>query len=185
MSSNTATPPPFTGFTDLYPKLTPFLDQVKAAQAKGATVPAKTSGQQPPLFITDMGATAYGNAGGGTTTYGSAPDPSTGQPTVQSQTDGAKQIIQKFVATLTTTQVGYLSGIGFSGSPAPAPPPTLSSQQNDVANAVYGAWDKSASAYMKNDNSTGDTEKAALKTLLGQYDTAIQTLGKTAAPKPS
>jgi len=184
MSGNTTQPPPFTGFTDLFSKLTPFLDQVKSAATQGNVIPAKTSGKTLPLYITDMGAAAYGTAGGGTVTY-NPPDPTTNAVTVKSQTDGAKQVIETFVQTLSTTQVGYLSGLGFSGNPAPMPPPTLTSQQNDIVNSVYGYWDKAASAYLSNDTSTGDTNTAALQTRLGQYDTAIQTLGATALPPDS
>jgi len=181
MAATPPTPPPFTGFSDLFPKLTPFLDQVKKAATQGNVVPAKTSGKMLPLYITDMGATAYGAAGGGTITY-NPPDPTTNAVTVKSQTDGAKQVIAALVQTLTDTQVGYLMGLGFSGNPAPMPPPTLTSQQNDIVGSVYGAWDKAAAAYLSNDTSTGDTNKATLQTRLGQFDTAIQTLGKTALP---
>jgi len=184
--------PVFAGFNGLYSQLSAFLDTIKNAKPGQPVITqpspqAAKLGLGPTTSTPDLKtarATAYSQAGNGITKYGS-PDPTTGQPPIVSQTDGAKQVIQKFVQTLSTTTVGYLSGIGFTnGSPPPAPP-TLTSNQNDVVNNVYSAWDKSAGKYMKGDSSGGDTARDDLQTLLKAYDTAIKTQGKTPAPKPS
>lgn len=192
MAANTIQVPPFSGFSDLFSQLSGFLDTIKNAQpgpptttqpsAKAAKlgVPATTSTPT----LKGARAAAYGTAGNGVITYGPAPAGG-GQPPVTSQTDGAKQIIQNFVATLDDTTIGYLSGISFSnGSPPPAPP-TLTSDQNDVVGDIYSAWDASASKYMNGDSATGDSKRNDLQTRLGQYDTAVQTQGSTAVPKAS
>jgi hypothetical protein len=197
MSSNT-TPKPFTGFSNMYPKLSAFLDTIKNA------VPGQPVVTQPSPQAAKMGigpttstpdlksarATAYGQAGNGIIKYGptpplGAPGQPTPAPQVVSQTDGAKQVIQKLVGTLDPTTIGYLSGINFSNGSPPKAPPTLTSDQNDVVNDVYSTWDASAGAYMKGDSTTGDSKRSALQTRLGQYDTAVQTQGKTAVPAPS
>jgi hypothetical protein len=198
MAANTPQPPPFTGFSDLYSQLSGFLDTIKNAQPGKPTTTSPSPqaaklGLGPSTSTPDLKsarATAYGQAGNGVITYGPTPPlgppgTPTPSPPIASQTDGAKQVIQKFVATLDTTTIGYLSGIGFTNGSPPKAPPTLTSDQNDVVNDVYSTWDASAGAYMKGDSSTGDSKRSDLQTRLGQYDTAVQTMGKTAVPKPS
>lgn len=193
MADDTQQPPPFSGFSDLFSQLTPFLDQVKNAQP-GPPVTTQPSPQAAKLGIgpttstpdlKSARATAYGQAGNGVIKYGDKPDPTTGQPVVLSQTDGAKQVIQKYVQTLDDTTIGYLSGIGFSNGSPPAAPPTLTSDQNDVVNDIYSAWDKSAGKYMNGDASAGDSARDDLQTRLQQYDTAVQTQGQTPVPAAS
>ncbi len=164
MADNNQAPPPFSGFSDLYPKLTPLLDNVKKAAPTGTTIPQKTSGAQPPAYVTDAGAKAYATARGG-------------DQNANPKVDGAQQIIGNFVKTLSDTQVGYLSGLNFTKPP--------NSDRDDVTNSALTAWDKSASKYMNNLMSDGDSARTALQTRLQEFDTAIQTAGQTAVTPDS
>ncbi len=157
----------YTKFSDLYPELVPLLDSIVRKSASGTTIPKKTSGvpnhsTPASAFITNDGASAYGVT-----------------------SNKARHIIAQLAATLTDQQLDYLKGLGFSGSHAPKPVagfPTLSSKQNDVFNSVFSAYDKAASSYMKNDRAGGDTAQQALRARLGQFDTSIESLGKTPLP---
>jgi hypothetical protein len=160
----------YTRFSDLYPQLVPLLDSIRSAAPTGTTIPKKVcgipGGSSPAgTLVTQHGASAYSVA-----------------------SNKARPIIAHVVATLTDQQLNYLKGLGFSGSHAPKPQagppsfPALTSKQNDVFNSVFSSYDKVATDYMKNDPSGGDTARATLQKRLGQFDTAIETLGKTALP---
>lgn len=154
----------FAPFAGLYPKLTPLLDNIKTAASTGSTIPQKTSGAQPPAYVTDNGAKAYALARGG-------------DQTANPKVDGCQQIVDALVKTLNDTQIGYLSGLKFT-----APP---NSSRKDVTDSAMAAWDKSASKYMNNLNSDGDSAKSDLLKRLQEFDTAIRTAGKTAVTPDS
>lgn len=106
----------------------------------------------PPQGVTDTSAKAYGDA------YGQAKDP-----------------VKKAVDALTSDQLTALSGLNtdnFHNN-------NQDGMRTDVINSVLGAWDKSASKYMKSEAQDGDAARSDFKSRLAEFDNAIKTHGMT------
>lgn len=149
----------FNGFAGLYTPLKALLDKIRSA-GKDA-VSAYSAAQS--------GKLDYGKDEKGKVKIGA-----NGQPSeVKVLEPGAKTVIEDYVKTLTATEIGYLSGLGFTA------PNDDKKKRTDVVNSVLSSWDKSASKYMKQELAAGDAAASTLKSRLDEYDTAIRTQGKT------
>lgn len=163
-NDETQPPPPFTKFSDAFSDLTALLDNVKSEASKDKA----------------SGATAYGNACAGKRDYGKDASGNVildgkGQPSQVTVTaKGAKDIIQAVTDPMTSDQVEYFSGLSFTD------PSDDVKKRGDIVNSAYSAWDKSASKYMQNDSTTGDSEKATLQSRLQEFDAVIQNAGSPA-----
>lgn len=100
--------------------------------------------------VTDAGAKAYGDA------YGKA-----------------KEEIKRVTDSLTPQEIDFLSGLGFTN------PSDEAKKRTDVLNSALTAWDKAASAYMKQAGAQGDAARADMKKRFAEFDDAIFTKGKT------
>lgn len=150
----------YSNFVNLFPFLSSLLDDIKNAPSKDA-------------------ATAYGEAMSGKFEYGKGPDGKVkvgedGKPSdVKIVQDGAKTLIEGLVATLTSKEIDYMSGLKFTDVSDDE------KKRKDVVNSALSHWDASASKYMKQDRKGGDEAREAFRKRLYDYDTAIVSSGKT------
>lgn len=86
----------------------------------------------------------------------------------------AKAPIAQVVASLTSVQVNYFAGLGFT-EPSSDP-----SNRTDLTNSAIAAWDQSAAQYMKNQASDGDTARAALEARFHEFDNVLAGKGNVA-----
>lgn len=135
-------------FQSALPDLEKILDKIKTEAAKGNTLPEKL---KPPVGATDTGTKAY--------------------------SDGhreAQQLMQEVVKKLTTEDIGYLSGLGFTK------PGDEENSRKEIQNSAVCAWDAAAAKYLKNQIGEGDAQKAKLQQRMKEFDNAIIKKGEEA-----
>lgn len=167
-TTKAAVVPPFTEFSKLYDQLTALLDNIKNAAPQGKSLPDSAHAEP---GTTDTGAKAYGEALSGVTKY--TKDADNNVVSTEKVSKSVQDIIKPVTDALSPTQVGYFSGLNFTD------PKDVDKQRTDVVHALQTAWDASASKYMKNAQSDGDSLRPKLLARLQEFDTAVQTLGKT------
>lgn len=88
----------------------------------------------------------------------------------------AKDALKQVVDKLSPDQVNFMSGLGFTA------PNDDAKKRADILNSVISAWDAPAAHYMKGETGAGDKGKSELYDRLLQFDTALETQGKTPVP---
>lgn len=90
------------------------------------------------------------------------------------QHGAASTLISTATSQLTSVQLEYLSGLGYTT------PTSTQANQADVANSVMSAWDKAASFFLHGNKTSGASAEVTLLTRLHQFDAALQGKGKPA-----
>jgi len=85
----------------------------------------------------------------------------------------AKDVLKPVVDKLSPDQVNFMAGLGFTA------PNDDAKKRTDILNSVMSAWDAPAAHYMKGETGAGDKGKSALYDRLQEFDTALETQGKT------